>query len=234
MKTYPVFAVIEHLPCLVVGGGPVGERKVLDLLEAGADVTVVSEDLTPALATLAEQGRIRCRKEAFRPEHLEGMVLVVGATDDPEVNARISAAAKARGIWVNIVDAPALCTFIVPAQIRRGPLTIAISTGGASPALARRLREELEARFGPEYGPYLELLRAVREKVLETGRGRPDNAALFHRLATAPLRAAIGKKNPKELLQVLTEAVEGRLTQETLQDLVNRTLGQFPLPSVAD
>lgn len=229
MKTYPIFAVIEHLPCLVVGGGPVGERKVLDLLDAGADVTVVSEDLTPALATLAEQGRIHYRKEAFRPEHLEGMVLVVGATDDPEVNARVSAAAKARGIWVNIVDAPALCTFIVPAQIRRGPLTVAISTGGASPALARRLREELEALFGPEYGPYLELLRAVREKVLETGRGRPENAALFHRLAAAPLRPAVAREDREEILQVLTEAVEGRLSQETLEDVVNGTLGQPPL-----
>lgn len=234
MKTYPIFAVIEHLPCLVVGGGPVGERKVLDLLEAGAEVTVVSEDLTPGLATLAEQGKIHYRKEAFRPEHVEGMVLVVGATGDPEVNAQVSAAAKARGIWVNVVDAPALCTFIVPARIRRGPLTIAISTGGASPALARRLREELEALFGTEYGPYLELLRAVREKILETGRGRPDNAALFHRLAAAPLRPAIAREDPEELLQALTVAVEGRLSQETLRELVDRTLGQFPIPLVAD
>ncbi len=234
MRTYPIFAVIENLPCLVVGGGPVAERKVQDLLEAGAQVTVVSQGLTPGLTALAAQGRIHYRKDAFKPEHLEGAVLVIGATDDPEVNARVSQEAKARGIWVNIVDAPALCTFIVPAQVRRGSLTIAVSTGGASPALARRLRQYLEGLFGPEYGPYLDLLSAVREKILETGRGRPDNAALFHRLAAAPLRPALARGEPEEVLQVLADAVGERLPLETLQELVDDALGRPLLPLVAD
>ncbi len=241
MRTYPIFAVIENLPCLVVGGGPVAERKVQDLLEAGAQVTVVSQGLTPGLTALAAQGRIHYRKDAFKPEHLEGAVLVIGATDDPEVNARVSQEAKARGIWVNIVDAPALCTFIVPAQVRRGSLTIAVSTGGASPALARRLRQYLEGLFGPEYGPYLDLLSAVREKILETGRGRPDNAALFHRNVdsfprrrAAPLRAAKARGEPEEVLQVLADAVGERLPLETLQELVDDALGRPLLPLVAD
>ncbi len=224
MKTYPVFALIDQRPALVVGGGAVGERKVQDLLEAGARVTVVSPEITPGLAKLAEQRRIRLIKGHFTPEHLEGIILVVGATDDPEVNARVSAAAQARGIWVNIADAPELCTFIVPAQVKRGPLTIAISTGGASPALARRLREDLEAFFGPEYGAYLTLLQAVREKVLETRRGNPDNAALFHRLVASPLREAIREQNRAKILHLLQDAVGEFLSPEMIQQLAAQAM----------
>jgi precorrin-2 dehydrogenase/sirohydrochlorin ferrochelatase len=224
MKTYPVFALIENFLCLVVGGGVVGERKVQDLLEAGALVTVVSRELTPALAALTDQGKIRFIEGDFAPEHLEGVVLVVGATDNQEVNARVSAAAKARGIWVNIVDAPDLCTFIVPAQVRRGPLTIAISTGGASPALARRLREDLEEFFGPEYGPYLDLLQRVREKILEIRRGHPDNAALFHRLVASPLKEAIAEGDKEKIAHLLTNTVGQFLPQATLQELVDKAL----------
>jgi precorrin-2 dehydrogenase/sirohydrochlorin ferrochelatase len=224
MKTYPVFALIENRPALVVGGGAVGERKVQDLLEAGARVTLVSPELTPTLAKLAGQGHIRYLEGSFKPEHLEGMFLVIGATDDPEVNARVSAAARARGIWVNIADAPELCTFIVPAQVKRGPLTIAISTGGASPALARRLREDLEVFFGPEYGPYLALLQAVREKVLETRRGRPDNAGLFHRLVASPLREAIREQDQAKILRLLQDTFGEFLSPEILQELVAQAL----------
>jgi precorrin-2 dehydrogenase/sirohydrochlorin ferrochelatase len=234
MKVYPVFAYITDRPCLVVGGGVVGERKVQDLLEAGARVTLVSRDLTPALQELADQGKVHYLPGDFAPEQLEDTVLVVGATDDPEVNAKVSAAAQARGIWVNIVDAPDLCTFIVPAQIRRGPLTVAISTGGASPALARRLREDLEAFFGPEYGPYLELLRLVREKVLETRRGHPDNAALFHRLVASPLRQAIVQEDKEQVLLLLETTVGEFLPRETLQELADQALGGQPAPLVAD
>ena len=182
MKTYPLFALIEDRPCLVVGGGAVGERKVLDLMAAGARVTVVSRELTPDLATLAAQGKIRFIQGDFAASHLDGMTLVVGATDDQEVNRQVSAAAQARGLFVNIVDAPELCTFIVPAQVRRGPLTLAISTGGASPALARKVREELEQQFGPDYGRYLRVLQAVREQVLAGRRGHPENIRLFKAL----------------------------------------------------
>lgn len=228
MKTYPVFALIDHRPVLVVGGGAVGERKVQDLLAAGARVTVVSPKITPTLARLAEQGRIRYREGPFTPEHLEGMVLVMGATDDPEVNARVSTSAQGRGIWVNIADAPELCTFIVPAQVKRGPLSIAISTGGASPALARRLREDLEAFFGPEYAPYLALLQAVREKVLEIRRGHPDNAALFHRLVASPLREAIRENDRTTLLHLLQDAVGEFLAPALLQELAAQALGGQP------
>ncbi len=207
MQTYPVFALITGKPCLVVGGGSVAERKVQDLLMAGARVTVVSPVLTPALAAQASKGEIRHLPGDFQEEQVAGMALVIGATDDMAVNARVSAAAQARGIWVNIVDQPELCTFIVPAQVRRGDLTLAISTGGASPALARKIREDLEGHFGPEYGPYLALMQAIRARVLEARRGDPDNAALFKRLVDSPLLPALRRGDAAEVRRLLQEVL---------------------------
>ncbi len=219
MKTYPIFAIIENRPCLVVGGGAVGERKVLDLRQAGARVTVLSYELTPTLKKLAAAGQIRYLNEDFTPEHLQGMVLVMAATDNREVNARVSAAAQARGIWVNVADDPEFCTFIVPAQIKRGDLTLAISTGGASPALARKLREELTQYFGPEYGPYLALLKGVRTRLLSERRGRPENAALFHLLVASPLREAVARGDRGRVVAVLQEVLGDALSPQVLGEL---------------
>ena len=219
MKTYPIFAIIENRPCLVVGGGVVGERKVQDLRQAGARVTVLSYELTPTLKQLAAMGQIRYLNEDFTPEHLQGMVLVMAATDDREVNARVSAAAQARGIWVNVADDPEFCTFIVPAQVKRGDLTLAISTGGASPALARKLREELQQRFGPEYGPYLSLLKGVRNRLLSDRRGRPENAALFHLLVDSPLLEAVARGDRGRVVAVLQEVLGDALSPQVLGEL---------------
>lgn len=219
MQTYPLFAILTGRPVLVVGGGAVGERKVLDLLAAGAHVTVVSREFTPRLRELAAAGRIRAVAGDFEPGQVAGMALVVGATDDPEVNLRVSRAAQAANIWVNIVDAPELCTFIVPAQVRRGELTLAVSTGGASPALARRLRGTLEHTFGPEYGPYLRLLRAVRERVLQVRRGHPANAALFARLVDCPLREAVARRDREAIRRLLAETLAGVLPEAVLEEL---------------
>ena len=216
MKTYPLFALIENRPCLVVGGGAVGERKVQDLLAAGARVTVVSRDITPGLGALAAVGHIHFIQEDFTPKQLDGMMLVVGATDDQKVNREVSAAAQSRGLLVNIVDAPELCTFIVPAQVRRGPLTIAVSTGGASPALARQMREELEQRFGPDYGRFLRVLQAVRDQVLARRRGHPDNPRLFQRLVSGSLQEAISREDRPRALAVLEEVLGEVLVSEEL------------------
>jgi len=222
MQTYPLFAKLTDKPCLVVGGGAVGERKVEDLRLAGARVTVISPELTPHLAELAGAGKIRHLAEAFREEQVAGMALVMAATDDPEVNARVSAAAQARGIWVNVADAPEFCTFIVPAQVRRGDLTVAISTGGASPALARKLREELQEHFGPEYLPYLALLKAVRVRLLEDRRGQPENARLFHRLVDSPLLEAVARGDRARIVALLGEVLGTALSPPVLGELVAR------------
>ncbi|MFW6112923.1 MAG: precorrin-2 dehydrogenase/sirohydrochlorin ferrochelatase family protein [Thermodesulfobacteriota bacterium] len=216
MKTYPLFALIEDRPCLVVGGGAVGERKVQDLLTAGARVTVVSQALTPRLMELAAQGGLQFIQGDFSPHHLDGMTLVVGATDDQRVNREVSAAAQARHLPVNIVDAPELCTFIVPAQVRRGSLTIAVSTGGASPALARQVREDLEQHFGPEYGVYLRLLQGIRTRVLARRRGHEDNPRLFQRLVASPLREALTREDRPRALALLEEVLGQVLPSEEL------------------
>jgi precorrin-2 dehydrogenase/sirohydrochlorin ferrochelatase len=222
MKTYPIFAVLADKPCLVVGGGAVGERKVHDLMAAGARVTVVSRTLTPALAALADRGEIRFLAEDFRAAQVEGMALVMAATDDQEVNAAVSAAAQARAIWVNVADAPEYCTFIVPAMVRRGDLTLALSTGGASPALARQLRQELQQHFGPEYGPYLDLLQRVRTRVLAARRGHPDNGPLFHRLVHSPLREAVAQGDRARVLKLLHEVLGSVISTPVLGELVSQ------------
>jgi precorrin-2 dehydrogenase/sirohydrochlorin ferrochelatase len=224
VKTYPIFAIIENKPCLVVGGGAVGERKVADLMAAGARVTVVSRTLTPELAALAERGEIRYLSEDFTEAQVEGMALVMAATDDPEVNAAVSAAAQARAIWVNVADEPQHCTFIVPAQVRRGELTLAISTGGASPALASQLRQELQQYFGPEYGPYLDLLKRVRTRLLTERRAHPDNGPLFHRLVQSPLREAVAQGDRARVLKLLHEVLGSVLSTTVLGELVSQAL----------
>ncbi len=203
-----------------------GERKVEDLLAAGAQVTVVSREITPTLQGLWQQGAIRYLKDEFSPAQLEGMVLVIGATDDPELNQQISMAAQERGLPVNIVDTPALCSFVVPATLRRGELTIAIGTGGLSPALAKKLRQELEQYLGPEYGPYLRLLGAIREKVLARRRDHPDNLALFTRLVNSPLRETLMAKDYKQAQQIMQEILSPVLSLEDLASLPTVALAQ--------
>ena len=150
------------------------------------------------------------------------MALVMAATDDPEVNARVSAAARNRAVWVNVADDPEHCTFIVPAQVKRGDLTLAISTNGASPALARKVREELQEHFGPEYGPYLDLLRRVRTRLLTERRAHPDNAGLFHRLVRSPLKDAIAIGDRARVLKVLHEVMGEVLSMSVLGELVSQ------------
>jgi precorrin-2 dehydrogenase/sirohydrochlorin ferrochelatase len=159
---YPIVLSLAGRRAVVVGGGRVAARKARDLADAGADVTVVA----PALADeIRSDPRLACTPEPYAAHHVAGAAVVVAATDDEAVNARVAADARAAGALVNVVDRPALCDFIVPSQVVRGPLVVAITTGGAAPSLSRRLRERLEKEFGPEYGPYLEILREVRERM---------------------------------------------------------------------
>ena len=225
MKVYPVFLNIDGKPCLVVGGGAIGERKVEDLLLAGAQVTLVSREVTPVLAAMAAQGLITYRREDFTPDHLNGMVLAIAATNDLNTNQSVSIAAQARGLPVNIVDQPALCSFVVPATIRRGDLTLAIGTGGRSPALAKKLRRDLEQVYGPEYGPYLELLGAIREKVLACRRDHPENLDLFTRIVSSPLFHLLNTRDLTGLRTLLTELLDAVLPAAQVQDLQTLAAG---------
>lgn len=166
MIGYPIVLVnLENARCAVVGGGEVAARKVAALRQTGARPVVISPSLCEPLRRLAEAGEIEPVERAYRAGDLAGMRLVIAATDDPQTNEAVWREAQAAGCLVNVVDDPARCNFHVPATIRRGSLTVSISTAGHSPLLARRIREELEARFDPAYGPYVALLGDLRAEV---------------------------------------------------------------------
>lgn len=207
MRYYPVFLDIKNRPCLVVGGGPVAERKVLGLLSAGALVTVVSPRLTKNLDGLAKKGRIEHQKGRFTPTVLKGFFLVIAATDSKSVNAAVWTEAENLGIPVNVVDDPAHCSFIMPSVVDRGALTIAISTSGKSPFLARRLREELEKIIGTEYETLVEILGAVRKKLLKTGLNRDKKESIIKDLVGSPLPGLIRAKDARGI----NEALRARL-----------------------
>ncbi|NLE76656.1 MAG: bifunctional precorrin-2 dehydrogenase/sirohydrochlorin ferrochelatase, partial [Chloroflexi bacterium] len=188
---YPVMLRLAGQPCLVVGGGAVAARKAAGLLLCSADVTVVAPTLCASLADEVGRGEVRWRKGRFRPEDLEGMRLAVAATDDQPVNEAVAAEARRRGLWVNVVDQPALCDFVAPAVTRRGPITVAVSTGGASPALARELRRALEGVLGPEVEQLAVLLARFRGQVRERIPDVQRREAFWRRISAGPLLAML-------------------------------------------
>jgi len=194
MSLYPVQLALSGKKCVVVGGGAVAERKTDGLLECGAAVVVVARELTDGLKSLTAEGRIETCREPYRRDHLHGAFFVIGATDDEKVNDTVFRDACSLGIPVNIVDDPEKCTVIIPAVVRRGDLTIAISTNGKSPALARRLRIELEERYGPEYETVLDIMGRVRTRIRERGRPSHENKEIFEALLDGGIVDAVREK----------------------------------------
>ncbi|MBN1473149.1 MAG: bifunctional precorrin-2 dehydrogenase/sirohydrochlorin ferrochelatase, partial [Syntrophaceae bacterium] len=165
LKYYPVFWNISGKKCVVVGGGEVAQRKVTRLLDCGAKVFVVSPVLTQELSLLKDKNIITHHAREYSVEDINGAALVIGATDDNVINTAVSRDAIKKGIPVNIVDDPQKCDFILPSLVERGDLTIAIGTGGKSPALARYLRERLEETFGEDYAILADILGKLRDKM---------------------------------------------------------------------
>ena len=164
---YPIFLNLEGKKCVVVGGGEVALRKVRTLLNCGAKVVVVSPALNSDLAQLAEAGTISVISREYEPKELTDAVIVVAATDIAEVNQNIAKKARKHGILVNVVDRPEASDFIMPSFVRRGDLVLAVSTSGASPALAKKIRMRLEQAFGEEYSPLLSVIKEVRQELKE-------------------------------------------------------------------
>ena len=167
--SYLVNLVIEQQPALVVGGGTIAARKIHDLLEARAEVTVISPVVCPEIQELAATGRIHLRRRPYAAGDLGDAYLVIAATDDEDLNAAISREAQSLRLPVNVVDRPALCTFTLPAVVRRGDLTIAVSTAGQCPALASVMREELAERYGDEYAEVVRVLGDIRRRLMAEG-----------------------------------------------------------------
>jgi precorrin-2 dehydrogenase / sirohydrochlorin ferrochelatase len=148
--------------CVVVGGGEIGLEKVEGLLACDADVTLVAPDAIPELATLADEGSIRWERRSYETGDLDGALIAIAATNDTDINIRVFDDAERRAMLVNVVDVPPLCNFILPAIVRTGPLAVAISTAGASPALAKRMKREIGELFGEPYATLAVLLNDAR------------------------------------------------------------------------
>ena len=205
MRYYPLFLDISGRRCVVIGGGNVAERKIERLLACGAQVEVVGKVLTPALAALKANGRIVHHATDYEKAVIHGAFLVIGATDNEEVNGQISGDARALDILVNIVDEPARCDFILPSVVERGALTIAVSTGGKSPALAKKLRMELDALYGPEYAILLEIMGKLREKLIAEGHPSAENRERFEAVVTSEILGHIRAKRWEAIKALIVE-----------------------------
>jgi precorrin-2 dehydrogenase/sirohydrochlorin ferrochelatase len=195
MKYYPVNLDIRNRFCLVVGGGKVGARKVDTLVNCGGRVTVVSPEIVPPLDQMAADGKIVLKQRPYRSADLEGVFLVIGATDDEELNRRINSDAESRNLLCNIADRPKICNFILPAIFRRGDFVLAISTAGKSPAFAKHIRKRLADEFGPEYGDLLDLMGAIRAKLLAEAHEPEAHKPLFEKLISENLLSLVKNKD---------------------------------------
>jgi precorrin-2 dehydrogenase/sirohydrochlorin ferrochelatase len=220
---YPIFVDLEGKKVVVVGGGVVAQRKIERLLEFEAQVHVISQELNATLAGYLREGRIKFIGREFTDSERDGAFMVIAATDDSPLNHRVSKSAMEKGLLVNVVDEPYDCNFIVPSVLRRGDLLIAVSTSGKSPALAKRLRKELEKRFGREYESLLTLMGRLRKKILSRGLSQGENRRIFTCLAEDPLiLEVISRKDWKELAGILNEVLGTKLSSKDVIKLVSK------------
>ena len=212
MMTLPINLAIRGKCVVVVGGGNVAARKVALLQECGAVITVVSPEFTPALAGMEGICRV-CR--CYQRTDLDGCSLVISATNVENVNRQVWEDATAAGLLINVVDSPEHCTVAFPAVIRRGDLTVAISTGGASPALAAQVRRMLEDVLGEEYGHHLGLLAEMRLAVKASGLTGPERALLLRRMAEPGIRDLMMQQGVDTARTLLQTMFEQALSPET-------------------
>lgn len=216
MNYFPVSLDLRYRKCLVAGAGEVGLRKIRRLIDAAPEeILVVEPNPDPDLVALSrDQDNLRLEQRVFGPEDLTDRFLVIASTGDNRVNREISRLCRERNILCNIVDKPELCSFIVPALFRRGELSFAVSTGGASPALARRAKERLQYCFGPEYASLTRLLGRLRPQVLELNLDGETNKAIFRSLCGDEVLKALQKENREELERLLRNTLPGQLHSE--------------------
>jgi siroheme synthase-like protein len=183
MSLFPIFLKLDGRPCLVVGAGEIALSKIQSLLEAGGQVRVVAPDARPEVHALAMDGRIEWIARDYEPADLDAIFLVIAATDQPAVNHAVYEEAVRRGVLCNAVDDPPFCDFYFGSVVRRGDLQVAISTAGESPALAQRLRHEIDAQLPEDLGPWLTRLGSLRREVLALYPAGEDRKLLLHTLA---------------------------------------------------
>ncbi len=213
---YPIFLNLKGKTVLVVGGGMVAERKVRTLLEYGADIRLVSRETAPGLKEMSGTGKITYAGPCFEEKHLDGIFLVFAATNDKDLNHRISRIAQSKGILVNAVDQPADCNFIIPAIVRKGDLQIAVSTSGRSPAFAKVMKKRLDYEFGDEYQVFLELMGNIRKEVLSKELPQNINMGIFNRIVQSGIPDLIRKGDWKRIRTILEELLPGDVSTENI------------------
>jgi precorrin-2 dehydrogenase/sirohydrochlorin ferrochelatase len=204
---YPIFLDVAGRRCAVIGGGPVAERRVAGLIEAGARVTVITPVLTKRLAAWVRQRAIRHVTREYRNGDLAGQRLAFIAVDGPEVSAAVAREGRARGIWVNSADDPAHCDFILPAVVRRGLLVVAVSSGGSSPALTRAIREELEGYFTEDYAGLARVTAAARRELRRSGERATADA--WNRALDGDLRRLVAEGRERQAKARLLQRLRG-------------------------
>ena len=216
VKYYPLYLDVSGKRCVVVGGGDVAERKVMKLIDCDAEVVVVSSTVTPGLDEMIRGKMIQHVSADYERGYIQGASIVIGATDRDEVNEQIYRDSQDAGILVNIVDDPKRCDFIVPSIVRTGDLAIAISTGGKSPIMARRLREELETTYGPEYGILLEILGALRERMISRGESTENNKKVFESVLGSGIIEYIRNEEWKLVKEILFDLTHEEIDVEAI------------------
>ena len=218
MRYYPVNLDIKDRNCLVVGGGTVGRRKVLTLMDGGANVTVVSPEVDKKLLALASAGLITIRNRPYQASDIDGVFLVIGATNNEALNLQIKKDADRQNKLCNIVDQPEACNFILPSVVNRGDLIIAISTSGKSPAFAKRLREDLGKVYGPEYAAFLRLMGAIRGRLLRREHSPETRRHIFEALIEKNLLELVKRNDAEKINALLSGTIGNDYTFESLMD----------------
>ncbi|MGH7785338.1 MAG: precorrin-2 dehydrogenase/sirohydrochlorin ferrochelatase family protein [Candidatus Binatia bacterium] len=216
MTYYPIFLRLGGRRCVVIGGGRVAARKVDSLLDAGAVVTVVAPRLTAALAARAERREVEWIERGYAAGDLAGAALAYAATDDEALHARLADDAAAAGILLNVVDRPQWCGFIVPSLLTRGALTVAVSTGGGSPALARRVRQDIERALGPEYERALDVLARLRRHLQARPLSSDDRQRILTGLVASDLLDRLRAPDTAAVDRLLAEHVGGGVSLASL------------------
>ncbi len=205
MSLYPVNLDIRNQLCLVIGGGEVASRKVASLLFCGAVIRVVSPEACEKIVELARAGLLEWQQRRYLPGDLQKAKLVFAATDDLETQEQIVVEANGAEILVNVITSPDACTFQVPASFRRGGLLITVATGGGSPALAARIRKDLEVTYGPEYGLFVGMMADVRKKIVASSDAPDEHKRIFEKLLDDDILECIREQQWRELGSLLQE-----------------------------
>lgn len=216
MSYYPIFLALRNRLCVVVGGGPVALRKIERLLRSEARVVVIAPEVLPRIAELSRGGVLVWERRDYARGDLRGAALAIAATDDPGAQRAVAGEAADLGLPVNVVDVPELSSFIAPAILERGELQIAVSTSGAAPALAARLRDRIGESFGREIELVVEILGKVRRRLRGGALSAPERQRILKELAASDLPERVRRRDREAIDRLLTELAGGGMTLERL------------------